>query len=98
MPPAPWPTSSGSVPGVPVCATAESGTADNTDSSTSVPARRNRREKKEGSVRTVDPLVGVVAAAQARQQLRESKFESTYLDWAKELRLRAYVEMREPPT
>ena len=34
---------------------------------------------------------------QARSRLRESKFESTYVDWAKELRLRAYVELREPP-
>lgn len=34
---------------------------------------------------------------QARNQLRESKFEPTYLEWAKELRLRAYVELREPP-
>jgi peptidyl-prolyl cis-trans isomerase SurA len=34
---------------------------------------------------------------QVRGRLRESKFESTYLEWAKELRLRAYVEMREPP-
>ena len=34
---------------------------------------------------------------QARNQLRESRFESTYQDWAKELRLRAFVEMREPP-
>ncbi len=34
---------------------------------------------------------------QARAQLREAKFESTYADWAKELRLRAYIELREPP-
>lgn len=34
---------------------------------------------------------------QTRSRLREAKFESTYLEWAKELRLRAYVEMREPP-
>mgnify|MGYP000293528338 CR=1 FL=1 len=34
---------------------------------------------------------------QARTRLRETKFEATYLEWAKELRLRAYVEMREPP-
>ena len=34
---------------------------------------------------------------QIRARLRESKFESTYTEWAKELRLRAYVEMREPP-
>jgi peptidyl-prolyl cis-trans isomerase SurA len=34
---------------------------------------------------------------QARVALREQKFEQAYLDWVKELRLRAYVEMREPP-
>ncbi len=34
---------------------------------------------------------------QARNVLREQKFEQAYLDWAKELRSRAYVEMREPP-
>jgi peptidyl-prolyl cis-trans isomerase SurA len=34
---------------------------------------------------------------QARIALREQKFEQAYLDWVKELRSRAYVEMREPP-
>ncbi len=34
---------------------------------------------------------------QARAQLREQKFESAYADWAKDLRARAYIEMREPP-
>lgn len=34
---------------------------------------------------------------QARNQLREAKFEQAYTDWVKELRLRAYIEMREPP-
>jgi len=34
---------------------------------------------------------------QARNALRETKYEQAYLDWAKELRLRAYIEMREPP-
>ena len=34
---------------------------------------------------------------QVRNQLREMKFEPAYLEWAKELRLRAYVELREPP-
>ena len=29
--------------------------------------------------------------------LREQKFEQAYLDWAKELRGRAYIELREPP-
>ena len=35
---------------------------------------------------------------QARNVLREQKFEAAYLDWLRELRARAYVEMREPPT
>ncbi len=34
---------------------------------------------------------------QARNQLREQRFEDAYNDWAKDLRARAYVEMREPP-
>jgi peptidyl-prolyl cis-trans isomerase SurA len=34
---------------------------------------------------------------QARNVLRESKFEDAYNEWVKELRARAYVEMREPP-
>ena len=34
---------------------------------------------------------------QARTQLRETKFDQAYADWAKELRLRAYIELREPP-
>lgn len=34
---------------------------------------------------------------QARAQLREQKFEPAVADWVKELRLRAYVELREPP-
>jgi peptidyl-prolyl cis-trans isomerase SurA len=34
---------------------------------------------------------------QARSVLREQRFEQAYLDWTKELRARAYVEMREPP-
>jgi peptidyl-prolyl cis-trans isomerase SurA len=34
---------------------------------------------------------------QARNVLREQRFEQAYLDWAKELRSRAYVELREPP-
>ena len=34
---------------------------------------------------------------QARNALREQKFEPAYLDWTKELRSRAYVELREPP-
>jgi peptidyl-prolyl cis-trans isomerase SurA len=34
---------------------------------------------------------------QARNVLREQKFEEAYLEWSKDLRARAYVEMREPP-
>ena len=34
---------------------------------------------------------------QARNALREQKFEQAFLDWTKELRSRAYVELREPP-
>ncbi len=33
----------------------------------------------------------------ARNQLREQRYEQAYLDWVKELRQRAYIEMREPP-
>lgn len=35
--------------------------------------------------------------AQARNVLRERKFEAAYNEWLKELRAQAYVEMREPP-
>jgi peptidyl-prolyl cis-trans isomerase SurA len=34
---------------------------------------------------------------QARNVLREQKFEAAYLEWIRELRARAYVEMRDPP-
>jgi peptidyl-prolyl cis-trans isomerase SurA len=34
---------------------------------------------------------------QARAALREKKFETAYQEWAKDLRARAYIEMREPP-
>jgi peptidyl-prolyl cis-trans isomerase SurA len=34
---------------------------------------------------------------QARAALREQKFQSAYQEWAKDLRARAYIEMREPP-
>lgn len=33
----------------------------------------------------------------ARNVMREQRFEQTYLEWIKELRSRAYVELREPP-
>lgn len=35
---------------------------------------------------------------QARAQLREQKFDEAYAEWVRELRSRAYIEMREPPT
>ena len=34
---------------------------------------------------------------QARNVLREQKFEDAYAEWIRDLRGRAYVEMREPP-
>jgi peptidyl-prolyl cis-trans isomerase SurA len=34
---------------------------------------------------------------QARAALRGQKFEAAYQEWAKDLRARAYIEMREPP-
>jgi peptidyl-prolyl cis-trans isomerase SurA len=34
---------------------------------------------------------------QARQALRERKFEDAYNEWVREVRGRAYVEFREPP-
>ena len=34
---------------------------------------------------------------QARNQLREQKFNDAYAEWLKDLRSRAYIEMREPP-
>jgi peptidyl-prolyl cis-trans isomerase SurA len=34
---------------------------------------------------------------QARNVLREQKFGQAYLDWIKELRARAYIELRDPP-
>ncbi|MBK1612874.1 molecular chaperone SurA [Rubrivivax gelatinosus] len=34
---------------------------------------------------------------QARNVLRERKFDDAYSEWAKDLRDRAYIEMREPP-
>ena len=37
------------------------------------------------------------AREQARNALRERKFEEAYVEWLAELRSRAYIEMREPP-
>ena len=34
---------------------------------------------------------------QARNILREQKFEEAYAEWLRDLRGRAYIEMREPP-
>jgi peptidyl-prolyl cis-trans isomerase SurA len=35
---------------------------------------------------------------QARNVLREQKFEEAFVEWIRDLRGRAYIEMREPPT
>jgi peptidyl-prolyl cis-trans isomerase SurA len=43
------------------------------------------------------PLETKQLREQARNVLREQKFEETYTEWAKDLRARAYIEMREPP-
>ncbi len=43
---------------------------------------------------TVDPKQ---LREQARNALREQRFDDAYTDWARDLRGRAYVEMREPP-
>jgi peptidyl-prolyl cis-trans isomerase SurA len=37
------------------------------------------------------------AREQARNALREQKFDGAYTDWVRELRARAYIELREPP-
>lgn len=34
---------------------------------------------------------------QARNALREQKFDPAYAEWVRDLRSRAYIEMREPP-
>ena len=34
----------------------------------------------------------------ARRGLREKKLDEAYVSWVQELRGRAYVEMREPPS
>jgi peptidyl-prolyl cis-trans isomerase SurA len=34
---------------------------------------------------------------QAREALREKKFEAAFDEWLRELRARAYIELREPP-
>ena len=34
---------------------------------------------------------------QARNVLREQKFDTAYADWTRDLRARAYIEMRDPP-
>ena len=39
----------------------------------------------------------VAAAIYNALRLREQKFDSAYQEWAKDLRARAYIEMREPP-
>jgi peptidyl-prolyl cis-trans isomerase SurA len=37
------------------------------------------------------------AREQARNALREQKFEGAYTEWVRDIRARAYIEMREPP-
>ena len=34
---------------------------------------------------------------QARNVLREQKFDAAYADWVRDLRSRAYIELRDPP-
>ena len=34
---------------------------------------------------------------QARNMLREQKFEAAFSDWLRDLRGRAYIELRDPP-
>ena len=34
---------------------------------------------------------------QARNVLREQRFEEAYLEWVRDLRARAYIEMRDAP-
>lgn len=43
------------------------------------------------------PLDARQMREQARNILREQKFEQAYVEWAKELRARAYIELRDPP-
>lgn len=47
--------------------------------------------------RREQPLSPTEQREMARQALREKKQEEALLDWAQEVRGRAYVEMREPP-
>lgn len=43
------------------------------------------------------PVEPKQAREQARNALREQKFDDAYNEWIKDLRARAYIEMREPP-
>jgi peptidyl-prolyl cis-trans isomerase SurA len=43
------------------------------------------------------PMERAALREQARNVLREQKFDEAYEAWTRELRLRAYVELREPP-
>jgi peptidyl-prolyl cis-trans isomerase SurA len=43
------------------------------------------------------PVERAALREQARNVLREQKFDEAYEEWTRELRLRAYVEFREPP-
>jgi peptidyl-prolyl cis-trans isomerase SurA len=52
-------------------------------------------------IEVVDRREATLDAKQLREQariaLREQKYEEAFLEWVKDLRSRAYVEMREPP-
>jgi peptidyl-prolyl cis-trans isomerase SurA len=47
--------------------------------------------------RREQPLSTAERRELARQALREKKQEQVFVEWAQEVRGRAYVEMREPP-
>ena len=47
--------------------------------------------------RRIHPVERKQLRDQARAVLRQSKYESTYRDWLKELRSRVYIEIRDPP-
>jgi peptidyl-prolyl cis-trans isomerase SurA len=53
-------------------------------------------------IQMVDRREVTLEARQVREQtraaLREAKFDDAYLEWVRDLRRGAYVEMREPPT
>jgi peptidyl-prolyl cis-trans isomerase SurA len=52
-------------------------------------------------IQVVDRRQVTLEARQIREQtraaLREAKFEDAYVDWVKDLRRSAWIELREPP-